>query len=316
MAVGAVPLLEAAKCGDNIKKRGVVETIIKESSVVDQMPFIPIMGNALEHEIEGTLPVAQYRRVNETYTRGWGTDDKAYWGVTILGQEVFVDNFLIKTMGNVKSVKAKQWSKTSKSIGLKLDFDFIRGTGSVADKSFKGINALVDEGFGQYLANATNGGTLDLDKMDEAGDLLRTGNPDALFMNRTVRRRLTWKARNVSGQFPLIGVELLFGKKVTTYGDVPIRLLGDTVAADGTATPILPFDEVQGSSGATCSSIYFLRFGEDFVSGLLGAGGSFDVVDFGETEQAPGHLGRIELYPGLAIFNRYAVVRLGGIQNV
>lgn len=315
MPTGAVTLLEAAKCGTNQIKRGVVETIIRESSVVDQMPFLTIQGNALEHEVEATLPVAQYRSVNETYTRAWGTDEKHFWGVTILGQEVFVDNFLVKVMGNTKAVKAKQWAKTSKSLALKLDNDFIKGTGSVADKSFKGLNALVTEGFGQYLANATNGGALTLDRLDEANDLLRTGEPDALYLNRTVRRKLTTLARNVSGQFPLIDKAMLFGKQVTTWNDIPLRILGDTVASDGTATPVLPFDEVQGSSGATCTSIYVVRFGEDHVSGLLGAGGSFDVVDFGETEAAPGHLGRIELYPGLAVFDKYAVVRLGGIQN-
>ncbi len=102
---------------------------------------------------------------------------------------------------------------------------------------------------------------------------------------------------------------------MTTWNDIPLRIIGDTVASDGTATAVLPFDEVQGSSGATCTSLYFVRFSEDHVCGLLGAGGSFDVVDFGETEAAPGHLGRIELYPGLAVFDRYAVVRLGGVTN-
>ena len=47
----------------------------------------------------------------------------------------------------------------------------------------------------------------------------------------------------------------------------------------------------------------------------LGLGGSFDVVDFGETEAAPGHLGRVEVYPGVVVSNSFSVVRLSGMTS-
>ena len=50
----------------------------------------------------------------------------------------------------------------------------------------------------------------------------------------------------------------------------------------------------------TCGSIYAIAFGTDEnVYGILGLGGSFDVKDFGETEAAPGHLGRVEVYEAI-----------------
>jgi hypothetical protein len=50
--------------------------------------------------------------------------------------------------------------------------------------------------------------------------------------------------------------------------------------------------------------------GDMGVTGLLGAGGTFEVRDFGEIDAAPGSVGRIELYPGLAAFSKYGLVRL------
>ena len=94
-----------------------------------------------------------------------------------------------------------------------------------------------------------------------------------------------------------------------SYNGVPIRIVGDD--KDGTA--ILGHDETQGSS-AIASSIYAMAFGTDEnVYGILGLGGSFDVVDFGETEAAPGHLGRVEVYPGIVVANSFSVCRLAGV---
>ena len=62
--------------------------------------------------------------------------------------------------------------------------------------------------------------------------------------------------------------------------------------------------------------MYFVSFGEDEnVYGLSGLGGSMEVSDFGETEAAPGHLGRVEWYPGLAIDNPFSIVRHYGIHD-
>lgn len=307
---GSVTLLEAAKWGDDLLKKGVVETIIRESPILETLPFVTIQGNALKHMEEDTLPGVAFRGVNTTYTRDFGTDAEHYWGVTILGGEVFVDNFIVRTRGNLGDVKARQFQKKAKANALTFDATFFDGTGTADD--FKGVNALVTEGFGQSLSVATNGGPLTLDLMDQAHDLLRIGAADAILLNRTIRRKITYLARTAVTGVSLIDVgDDTFGRQVMSWNGIPLRIVGDDV----TGTQILGFDETQGSS-SVCASMYFVRYGADeFVCGLLGGGGTMEVVDFGETEAAPGHLGRIEWYPGIAIFNRYALVRLQGITN-
>lgn len=309
---GSVTLAESVKWGDNMLKKGVVDVIIRESPILERLPFITIEGNAMRHMEEVDLSSVAFRDVNETYTRNFGTDREFFWGTAILGGEVFVDNYIVRTRGNLGDVKARQYAKKAKANALTFDKNFFDGTGTAKD--FKGVNALVTEGFGQALNNASGGGALTLANLDAAHDKLRTGSADAILLNRTLRRKITALARTTVTGISLIDVgDDTFGRQVMQWNGIPLCIIGD----DQNGAQILDFDEAASvGGGSTSASIYFVRYGADeFVCGLMGAGGAFEVVDFGETEAAPGHMGRIEWYPGLAIFNKYAFVRLDGITN-
>lgn len=318
MPSGNVTLLEAAKTGTDMLKRGVVATIIQESPIIEQLPWMTIQGNALKHRVESNLPSVQFRDVNETYTRSWGTDVEHFWGVAILGGEVFVDNYLLKVVSNQEDLKARQYAKIAKANARTFDRVYFDGTGT--NKDFKGVNQLVTEGFGQSLALAANGLQVVansanmltfLAKLDEAHDLLRTGTADAILLNRFTRRAITRAARESVSGVALIDVgNDAFGRQVVQWNGIPLRIIGD----DENGNAILGFDETVGTSN-DCASLYFMRYGEDYVTGLLGMGGSFEVQDFGETEAAPGHLGRLEWYPGIAIFDKFACVRVTGIRQ-
>lgn len=320
---GSVTLLEAVRWGTDVIKQGVTEIIIQESPVLEQLPMVTIKGNALKRTLETSLPTVSFRDVNQTYTRDFGTDENVYWGTAILGGEVFVDNYIVNTMGNVADVKARQFAKKAKAAALQFDKSFFAGTGT--NKDFKGLNQLITEGFGQIdfcggglsagnyqggTTDAGNGGVLSLDDLDYCQDLLRTGKADALLCNRFVRRKITRQARYSVSGVSLIDVgDDKFGRQVMSYNDIPIRIVGQYL--DGSF--ILDFVETRGSSTTTCSA-YFVRYDEDEgVSGLFGADGYFEVKDFGETQAAPGHLGRIEFYPGVMVSSKYSVVRLAGL---
>lgn len=308
---GAVTLLEAAKNSKDTLKRGVIETLIQESPILEMLPFTPIQGNAIKATVEATLPDVAYRDVNEEYTRSSGTDTERYFGVAILGGEVYLDNFIVRVKGNVVNTKANQYGKFAKSMSRTFDKSFFDGDGTAKD--FKGLNTLISEGLGIKRAAATNGAALTLDMLDEIFDDLRSQSmPDALLVNRFHRRKVTGLARSTYSGVSLIDVGTdVFGRKVNEYNGVGMRIIGDD--KDGTA--ILGFDETEGTE-TQASSIYAIAFGADEnVSGLAGLGGSMEVKDFGETEQAPGHLGRVEFYPGLAIWNPYSVVRLSGVTE-
>lgn len=319
MPSGNVTLLEAAKCGTDMLKQGVIEVLIEESPMIETLPWMSFEGTALRHQEEGTLPSVQFRNVNEGYTSSWGSDNEHFWGVAILGGEVKVDNFLVNVVGNAHDIEAKQYRKLAKANSMRFSHEAIKGTGSVGTKGFKGIRALIDEGFGQKFANATTQNqAISLDKLDEAHDLFRNqGGADALWANRRTRRQITKAARTSVTGVSLIDVGTdVFGRQVVMWNDIPIRILGDGISGAGAVEPILSFDEDAGDGNATTSSAYFVKLGEDDITGLLGKGGAFNVKSFGELETAPQRLGRMEWYPGIAIFNKYSVVRVTGIGNV
>lgn len=307
MPAGDLTLLEGQAYGDNMVKKGVIETLVSESPVLEYLPFLPIAGNALEVSVEDTLPSPAYRNVNEGYTTSKGTDTKRFFGVSILGGEVFIDNFILKVQANKVGVKARQYAKFAKAMSRTFDKSFIDGTGTAKD--FMGLNALIDSGLGQILD--ANDVTLKLDILDQAFDLMRTSSPDVILMNRTERRRITGLARSTYSGISLIDIgNDSFGRKVTQYNGVPIRISGDDI----TGTALLAYDETYGGDSST-TSVYLLKFGtEENVCGLSGAGGSMDVQDFGETEAAPGHLGRVEWYPGLAIYDTFSAVRIAALD--
>ena len=323
MASGSIPLLEASKYGDDMLKKGFVVTIVQESPILEALPFLTIAGNALKHQAEDTLPTVGFRDVNENWSRTYGTDTEHFWGVAIMGAEVFIDNYLLKVTSNKMNLKARQYGKVARAMALTFDRYFFDGTG--ASKDFKGVNALITEGFGQTInadpasanglqigqnGTAANWGKF-LAQLDAAHDLLRTGTADAAYLNRTTRRAITRAARESVTGVSLIDVGTdAFGRQVMQWNGVPLRIIGD----DETGSQILGFDETAGANN-DCASMYFCRLGDDYVTGLLGMGGSMEVRDFGETEASPGHLGRVEWYPGLAVFSKYGVVRVTGIRN-
>lgn len=315
MPSGYWTLLDAAKHSSNTLKRGVVETIIQESPILEMIPFETITGNAIEIDVESTLPTVEFRAVNEGYSQSWGSDSKRFFGVAILGGEVFFDNFLLKVKADKINAKAKQFTKFAKAMSRRWDKEFFDGDGT--GDGFKGLNTLIDEGLGQKLIQASGGGALTLAKLDEAKDLLRSqAYADALLMNRRLRRKITALARETYSGFSLIDIGTdVFGRQVTLYDGVPIRIVGD----DADRAALLDFDEDPGDATSDTASIYMIAFGTDEnVYGIQGAGGSIEVVDYGETNipgGVPGHLGRVEWYPGLAIANPYSVVRLYGITN-
>lgn len=308
MPSGDLTLLDGQAYGSNLIKKGVIETLVSESPVLEMLPFLPISGNALEVTVEDSLPAPQFRNVNEGYTTSKGSDTKRFYGVAILGGEVFIDNFIIKVQANKTSAKARQYAKFAKAMSRTFDKSFFDGTGTAKD--FMGLNALIDAGLGQTVDGEDK--TVKLEKLDEAFDLLRTtSDPDAILMNRTVRRQITTLGRNVSGHSLIDVGSDVFGRQVSMYNGTPMRIMGDDINGN----PLLGFDESTGGDSLV-ASLYIIKFGtEENVSGLSGAGGSMEVQDFGETEAAPGHLGRVEWYPGLAIYNSYSVVRYFSIDE-
>ena len=63
----AVTLAESALLSQSDLQRGVVETFVQQSVVLDRIPLMDIQGNAYAYNEEAALPGVEFRAVNAAY---------------------------------------------------------------------------------------------------------------------------------------------------------------------------------------------------------------------------------------------------------
>jgi hypothetical protein len=310
----AVTLAQSALLSNNQLQRGVMETFVQESSVLDRIPLEPIEGNAYAYNEEATLPGVEFRAVNAAYAESTGTVNPKTETLVILGGDADVDTFIVATRGNLNDQRAVQTRMKVKAASYKYQDAFINGDTAVDANSFDGLKKRLTGG--QVISAATNGlpvlGADDaarhtfLDKLDELIAAVR-GNVDALYMNAGILSRLKSSARRLTMYDQTTDS---FGKTIATYNGIPLIDIG--TKADGTA--IIPQTETQGSS-SVASSIYAVRFGADpsdgGVTGLTNGG--IQVKDLGEIDAKPVFRTRIEFFCGLGVFSGKAAARLSGV---
>lgn len=305
----AMTLLESAMYGTDVIRRGVITLMTERTPMLQRVPWETIKGNAYTYFVERSLPGIAFRAVGDTWPQSTHIINPVTERIVIMGGEIFVDNFQLRTQGNRADIKAAAYKAKSRSLGLIFSEYFFEGDSTANVKVFDGIRARITGN--QSILAGTNGAALTLDMMDQLGDTVIDPGESQLYMNKTLRRKITSLARSVGGQFTLLntGPDAL-GKQVMKYNGIPINII-ERLDSEGT---FLDFDETAGSSNVT-ASIYLLRFGDEFIRGIQGEGGSVEVKDFGEIQSAPGHLGRIEWYPGLTVQHPRAAARLRGILN-
>lgn len=323
----ALTLVEAAKLSNDDLQRGVVETFILESVVLDRLPLMPIEGNSFKYNEEATLPGVEFRAVNQAYTESTGTVNQKTEGLVILGGDADVDKFIQRTRGNLSDQRAVQTALKVKAARTKFQDAFVNGDVAVDANSFDGLKKRLTGT--QVIDTGANGipvigaGEADqhafLDRLDELIAAVQ-GDVEALYMNKAIRAKIMSAGRRRGGTDWITALFLdedqPIQKRIPTYNGIPMLDMGKK--ADG--TDIIPVTEVQGTS-ADSSSIYAVEFSEDEtdpgVCGLFNGPSEdepIEVVDLGEIDAKPVFRTRIEFYCGLAVFGKGAA-RLRGVRN-
>jgi hypothetical protein len=136
----SISLTEAAKLSTDILLKGIIETIVKDSPILERLPFIQITGNSLKYNREKTLPtVAWYDPVTDT----WVTSEPAFEACSstlcILGGDADVDNFLKATRSNVQDLEAAVIEQKAKALRHEFENTFINGDTGTNAKQFNGL---------------------------------------------------------------------------------------------------------------------------------------------------------------------------------
>lgn len=292
----ALTLPEAAKLSTDTLQRGVIEVFARNSAVLEMLPFMDIAGNSYKYNQEGVLPGIGFRDVNEGYQESAGIVNQLSEGLIIAGGDVDVDRFIVQTRGNVNDQRAIQTQMKTKALSLAWTKTFFKGDITKEPKGFDGLEKRLT---GRQVVDG-KGGELTITMLDELIDAVE-GEPDVIYLSKAMRRELKRVIQSHNGYDE--GSYDAYGRKVMTYGGIPIRV----IETDANGNEILGFDEAGGTA-----SLYAIKFGpEQYVSGLQN--GTISVRDLGELNEKPVFRTRIEWYNGLAVFHPRAAARLSGV---
>lgn len=302
-------LLEAAKLSTDVVDRAVTRIIVEASPMLELCPQRQINGPTYRYNLESDLGGVAFRAVNGSYTPATGVINPQYESLAIMGGEVKIDNYIVDVQSNAIAAKAQYYAMKARAMGLYYSEQFVEGDTAVTPYGFDGLRKRLT---GNQLINAgTGGATLTLSMVDQLLDSVVGDNGQkVLFMNKTLRRKITELCRAQTGTSRIEYSQGEFNRQHTMYAGCPIRI----VEREDTAATFLDFDEADGSGNNDTASIYCVRFGMEFVHGIMH--GSIPAVkDFGEVQAGPYHLGRIEAYMGVVVKHPRSASRLYRLNN-
>jgi hypothetical protein len=305
----ALTLSEAAKLSNDMLLQGVVETIVKDSPVLQQLSFIEIVGNVLTYNQEKTLPTIDFYDVGDTWVESTPTFEQKTASLKIMGGDADVDNFLKATRSNIQDLEAAVVELKAKALKDKFEETFIYGDLTASAKQFDGLRKLIDTttAGSQVIAMGDSGATLTLAKLDELIDAIKGGKPNLLLMSRRSRRKLNALVRAAGGMIETDRDN--WGNFIQLWDGIPIGvndwILDTHVLSGGVET---------ATTGGTCSTIYAFQMGEGALCGLTGPG-HITVEPIGSLETKDASRTRIKWYCSLALFSSIKAAALIGVQD-
>jgi hypothetical protein len=305
----ALTLAEASKLANDILIQGVVETIIKDSPILQRLPFIEIAGNGLTYNQEKTLPDIDFYEVGDTWSESTPTFEQLTANLKIMGGDADVDNYLKATRSNVQDLEAAVIELKAKALRDKFEETFIYGDTGINSKQFDGLRKLINTGSAseQVIAMSDTGATLTLAKLDELIDAVKGGKPDMLLMSRRSRRKLNALVRASGGITETDRDQ--WGNFMQIWDGVPIGvndwILDTHTMSGGVET---------GTTEGTCSTIYAIQMGEGALCGLTSPG-HLQAEPVGSLESKDASRTRVKWYVSLALFSSVKAAALIGVKD-
>jgi hypothetical protein len=304
----ALTLTEAEKFTTNMVKKGVLAEIIKDSIVMQKLPFIDVVGSAYQYLRENTLGSANFFDPGEVWTEETPTFTQKTAVIKIMGGDADVDEFLAATRSDKTDLTAETIQARAKGIKHSFLDKFYYGDNSANSKEFDGVHRLFSGVTAQQLhqGSSATGAALSAANLDLLLDTVRDGMPDVLLTTRAIRRRISAYVRANGGLYNADFNE--FAQQATSWNKV--RLEHDDFLVQ---TESISASAFSSKTGGATASVLALTFGSDALVGLQNGG--LQVKKLGQLESKDAERWRIKWYVGLALMRTIRVGRLDGITD-
>jgi len=297
--------------GDAVTSQ-VIAKMVSHASVLNFAEFYRMSGNADYLRKSSSASGGRFRALNSNYPANVVSPSFANPVLKILGDKVEVDKAHERRGIDVASVRASELLSFAGNLGKQFQNYFFNGYTEDNSDAFDGLKYIVPSS--QKITASANGLTVSLGNTDAAKKAQQNflevldqliekvdGGAQVIFMDVKTLSRLTSIARESVTVSPDE-----FGKPLYYYNQIPVV----TAGYDNAGNKVLPHDEVVGSSGAVCTSIYTARFGER-TDVTLPTNVGVEVVDLGLVGVHFVHA--VEFDTTLVLANNKAAARLEGI---
>jgi hypothetical protein len=127
----SISLDEASKLSNDVLLKGIIETMVKDSPILQELPFIQITGNSLKYNREKHLPtVGWYAPVTGTWTTSEPEFEQCTASLCVLGGDADVDNFLKATRSNIQDLEAAVIEQKAKALRHEFENAFLNADGT------------------------------------------------------------------------------------------------------------------------------------------------------------------------------------------
>jgi len=310
-------LSEYAKLSNDVLLDGVYENIITTSELAPHLQFMSFEGNSLKYNRENALPTATTHAVGDTWADTEPTYTAKSASLAIVGVQAPLDRYALQTRSNVQSQEARLFGMMAKSLSRKIEDLIITGEPEAVTTQFEGLDSLCRADTRMMAMDdlvvdgpGTAETTLTLAAVDKLIDMIEDGLPDALIMNKTMRRKLTSLMRASGGGVTLDRIEM-FGRQVYLYNTVPI-VISDYI------TNSEQYNDSSTWPSSTATTIFAVKFGEDKQGYTIIHNGDVlnpDIQNIGIKEKANENLYRMVVYIQAVAFSAKMIAALGGIDS-
>lgn len=304
----ALTLAESAKFSRNMLRKGVIETIIKDSAVMQKLPFMDVTGNAYEYMIEDSLAGASWYDPNEVWTESTGSWDKRTAQLRILGGDADIDNFLKATRSDLNDLRSEVLSNKTKAVKHTFLDAFYYGDNAVNPKQFSGLQVLTAAAQRFNAGSGSTPGALSAAMLEEALDAILDGMPDVVLMTRKMRRLLNAYIRSTGSGTGLPATD--YFKRVGEIAGIPIAI-DDFITNTET---ISSGDYAAKTGGTNTTSIHIVRFGSQDVTGFQNGGLTVRNISK-DLEAKDGERVRVKWYVSLGIIRTFSNAVIDGIDT-
>ena len=248
---GGMGSSEAEKLMQDMLIVGAAELILDESPELGILPTLPSTGKIVQWRMRDALPVANTIQTNTDMVDNDSTFTEESNNIAKFYSQVSIDNMDIDGAMSRNNLLSVEEAGAIRAMAAAFSYDLYKGDHTTNADEFDGLDVLIP--INQEVAIAANGAPLsvdNLDKLDEAIDKVRGGEPSLMVMRRQIRRALNKILRSDFG-WSTRKESTAFGHRIGFYDGIPIKINDN-----------YPVNETLGT-GTNLTSIWILRIGFD-----------------------------------------------------